>query len=187
MALVSNEEINAIRAKADIISIVGSYIPLTQRGKNYFCVCPFHDDHAPSMSLSSEKQIYKCFSCGATGNVFTFVSEYEHINFIEAVTLLGEKIGYKLDSNVKSDNNDKIDYKIYDLAVKFYQNNINSSLGKNAIEYLEGRNIDKETIKKFGIGLSIQKVSLTEYLKKLDNILIFWVACATMFSQDISW
>ena len=71
MALVSNEEINAIRAKADIISIVGSYIPLTQRGKNYFCVCPFHDDHSPSMSLSTEKQIYKCFSCGATGNVFT--------------------------------------------------------------------------------------------------------------------
>ena len=72
MALVSNDEINAVRAKADIISIVGSYIPLTQKGKNYFCVCPFHDDHSPSMSLSTDKQIYKCFSCGATGNVFTF-------------------------------------------------------------------------------------------------------------------
>ena len=93
MALVSNDEINAIRAKADIISIIGSYIPLTQRGKNYFCVCPFHDDHSPSMSLSSEKQIYKCFSCGATGNVFTFVSEYENVSFIEAVSIVASKCG----------------------------------------------------------------------------------------------
>ena len=91
MAFMSNEQVNDIRAKADIVSIVGSYIPLTQRGKNYVCVCPFHDDHSPSMSVSSEKQIYKCFSCGATGNVFTFVSEYENVSFIEAVAIVANK------------------------------------------------------------------------------------------------
>ena len=88
MAFVSNDEINAIRAKADIISIVGSYIPLTQRGKNYFCVCPFHDDTNPSMSVSREKQIYRCFSCGASGNVFTFVENYEQISFSDTLKML---------------------------------------------------------------------------------------------------
>ena len=128
MALVSNDEINAVRAKADIISIVGSYIPLTQKGKNYFCVCPFHDDHSPSMSLSTEKQIYKCFSCGASGNIFTFLSEYENISFKQALEVLASRVGYKLSSSTvsnKSNINEKF-YEMYDLTLKFYQNNINT-------------------------------------------------------------
>ena len=76
---ITNEIINEIRNKVDIVEVVSNYVPLTQRGKNYFGVCPFHDDHSPSMSVSQEKQIYTCFSCGATGNVFTFVSEYENM------------------------------------------------------------------------------------------------------------
>ena len=81
MAVFSNDEINNIRANADIVNIIGSYIPLTQKGRNYLGVCPFHDDHSPSMSVSPEKQIYKCFACGKTGNVFTFVSDYEIQSF----------------------------------------------------------------------------------------------------------
>ena len=96
MASVSNEEINEIRASADIVSIIGSYIPLTQKGKNYVGVCPFHDDHSPSMSVSPDKQIYKCFACGASGNVFTFVSEYENVSFIEAVRIVASKCGKEL-------------------------------------------------------------------------------------------
>lgn len=164
MARITNEVINEIRSKINIVDIISKYVPLIKKGKNYFGVCPFHDDHSPSMSVSVEKQIYTCFSCGASGNVFTFVSEYEHISFIEAVVLLGEKLGYKIDGEIKSDNNDKTDYKIYDLAVKFYQNNLHSSLGKNAIKYLEDRQINRETIKKFGIGLSLSKSGLTELL-----------------------
>ena len=136
MALVSNDEINAIRAKADIISIIGSYIPLTQRGKNYFCVCPFHDDHSPSMSLSSEKQIYKCFSCGATGNVFTFVSEYENVSFIEAVSIVASKCGMELSqSTLKSNTSNlhKEEFEIMKLAQKFFQNNLRTDVGKEAL------------------------------------------------------
>ena len=165
MAYINNEIINEIRNKTDIVDVVSKYVNLTKRGKNYIGVCPFHDDHSPSMSVSPEKQIFTCFSCGATGNVFTFVSDFEKISFIEAVKLLGEKVGINTLNNVitKKEKDDYID--IYNLSSKFYQNSLFTNLGKNAIEYLENRKIDKDTIKKFGIGLSIQKVSLTDYLK----------------------
>ena len=165
MAYISNEVINEIRNKTDIVDVVSKYVNLTKRGKNYIGVCPFHDDHSPSMSVSPEKQIFTCFSCGASGNVFTFVSDFEKISFSEAVKLLGDKLGINIGNNVitKKEKDDYID--IYNLSSKFYQNSLFTNLGKNAIEYLEKRKIDKDTIKKFGIGLSIQKVSLTDYLK----------------------
>ena len=161
---ITNELINEIRNKIDIVDIISIYVPLTQRGKNYFGVCPFHDDHSPSMSVSKEKQIYTCFSCGASGNVFTFVSEHEHINFYEAVKLLGNKIGYNLGNAKSNDGKKDNSIEIYDLACKYYQNNLNSALGKNAYEYLDKRKIDKDAIKKFKIGLSTSKQSLTDYL-----------------------
>ena len=173
---ISNEMINEIRNKIDIVDVISNYLPLTQRGKNYFGVCPFHDDHSPSMSVSPDKQIFTCFSCGASGNVFTFVSDYEHIGFYDAVKLLGNKVGYNL-GNINKINKNNDNYEIYDLSCKFYQNNLNTNLGKNAREYLEERKIDKETIKKFKIGLSLNKVSLTDYLiskkfslKKLNDL-----------------
>ena len=162
MAYISNEIINEIRNKTDIVDVVSKYVNLTKRGKNYIGVCPFHDDHSPSMSVSPEKQIFTCFSCGATGNVFTFVSDFEKISFIEAVRLLGEKQGIDIGSNVISKKEMDDYFDIYSLSSKFYQNSLFTSLGKNAIKYLEERKIDKDTIKKFGIGLSIQKVSLTD-------------------------
>ena len=172
--MINNDIINEIRNKSDIVSVISNYVPLTKRGKNYFGVCPFHDDHSPSMSVSPEKQIYTCFSCGATGNVFTFVSEYEHISFIEAVKLLGNKLGYNLTIHEKIDTKSE-DYKIYEIASKFYQNNLSSSLGKKAIEYLLNRGIDRDTIKKFGIGLSLSKSTLTDLLInngiKLDKLI----------------
>ena len=164
MAYISNDVINEIRNKTDIVDVVSKYVNLTKKGKNYIGVCPFHDDHSPSMSVSPEKQIYTCFSCGASGNVFTFVADFEHISFAEAVKLLGDKAGISVGSNViKSEKIDKY-FEIYNYASKFYQNSLFSTLGKNAIDYLENRKIDKDTIKKFGIGLSMQKASLTEYL-----------------------
>ena len=87
MALIPQEEIQKIRASVNIVDIISSYIPLDHKGKNYFGVCPFHNDHSPSMSVSEEKQIYKCFSCGATGNVFTFIENYENISFLEAIKI----------------------------------------------------------------------------------------------------
>lgn len=161
--MITNEIVNEIRAKTDIVSIISAYLPLTKKGKNYFGVCPFHDDHSPSMSVSPDKQIYTCFSCGASGNVFNFVSSYEHITYYEAVKLLGERLGYNINTSPQ-EKNDDISYEIYDKACKFYQNNINTTLGKNAIEYLHSRQINDELINKFKIGLSMTKVSLTEYL-----------------------
>lgn len=170
MAFVSNEEINDIRAHADIVSIVGSYIPLTQRGKNYVCVCPFHDDHSPSMSVSSEKQIYKCFSCGATGNVFTFVSEYENVPFIEAVSIVAEKCGLKLSLDTYQKNVNQVfktEHEIMEIAQKFYQNNLRTSVGKDALNYLKDRGLDEDIIKEFGIGLSLD--SNNSLLKLLNT------------------
>ena len=161
---ISNEMINEIRNKVDIVDVISKYVPLTPKGKNYFGVCPFHDDHSPSMSVSKEKQIYTCFSCGATGNVFTFVSNYEHIGFYDAVRELGNKVGYNLGEAKIAKNKYAEAYEIYDLACRFYQNSLNTALGKNANEYLENRKIDKENIKKFKIGLSTSKTSLTDYL-----------------------
>ncbi len=164
MAYINNEVVNEIRNKTDIVDVISKYVNLTKKGKNYFGICPFHDDHSPSMSVSPDKQIYTCFSCGASGNVFTFVADYEKISFHEAVRLLGEKVGIEVGKSITSDAKKDDYFDIYNIANKFYQNSLFTNLGKNAIEYLEKRNIDKETIKKFGIGLSIQKVSLTDYL-----------------------
>ena len=157
MAFVCNDEINAIRAKADFISIVGSYIPLTQRGKNFFCVCPFHDDHSPSMSLSTDKQIYKCFSCGATGNVFSFVAEYENVSFIEAVSIVANKCGMELSQPTYNSNVSQVfkeEHEIMELSQKFFQNNLRTDAGKEALNYLKERGINDDIIKEFGIGLS---------------------------------
>lgn len=164
MSYISNEVMNEIRNKTDIVDVISKYVNLTKKGKNYFGVCPFHDDHSPSMSVSPDKQIYTCFSCGASGNVFTFVADFEKISFLQAVRLLGEKAGINVGSDVSYSEKKDEYFDVYSLANKFYQNSLFTNLGKNAIEYLEKRNIDKDTIKKFGIGLSIQKISITDYL-----------------------
>lgn len=170
MAYISNELTNEIQNRCDIVDVISKYVTLSKRGKNYFGLCPFHDDHNASMSVSPDKQIYKCFSCGESGNVFTFVSKYNNISFHEAVVLLGKNQGYNIESTETVVNKHTKDYEIYDLAVKFYQNNLYSNLGKNAIEYLKNRKIDNDTIKKFKIGLSLNKSVLTDFLvnKKYD-------------------
>ena len=163
MAYITEELTNEIQNRCDIVDVISKYVTLTKRGKNYFGLCPFHDDHNASMSVSPEKQIYKCFSCGESGNVFTFVSKYNHISFGEAIRLLGQDKGYNI-SSYKEENRYKKDYEIYEYAVKFYQNNLYTSLGKTALKYLEDRKIDKDTIKKFRIGLSLSKSNLTTFL-----------------------
>ena len=164
-------KINEIRSANDIVDVISSYIPLEKKGKNFFGVCPFHDDSNPSMSVSKDKQIYKCFSCGASGNVFNFVMDYEHVDFKEALAILAKKAGIVLNSvNVKSKENkyDKY-YKMYDISLKFYQNNLSSNLGTSAKEYLHKRGITDELIKTFKIGLATtSKDSLTKVLNSKD-------------------
>ena len=154
---MNNELANLIRSKIDIVDIIGERIPLVSRGKNFFGVCPFHDDSNPSMCVSREKQIYTCFSCHATGNVYTFLMNYEHIDFKEALKYLGDKVGVST-SNIniskKESKNDKL-YDAYNLSLKYFQNNLNSNYGKIAKNYLLNRGIDEQLIKEFEIGLSL--------------------------------
>lgn len=168
MAKISYEEILSIQRKVNIVDIIKDYVPLTQKGRNYFGVCPFHDDHNPSMSVSQEKQLYKCFVCGASGNVFNFVMEYEKVSYYEAVKIVADKIGIVVDiDNIKKENLNKSPlYDMYDIAYKLYQNNLNTKYGKEAKEYLKNRNIDNEIIKKFKIGLSTTGTEISSILLK---------------------
>ena len=127
MPRISENVINEIRAQADIVDIIKEYIPLTPKGKNYFGVCPFHQDHSPSMSVSKEKQMFKCFSCGAAGNVFKFVSDYENISFIEAVAKVASKVGIPLTitGDYKPKEKFQKEYDVMNLATLFFQNNLN--------------------------------------------------------------
>ena len=165
---MDNNLIDEIRAHVNIVDIISSYLPLTKKGKNYFGVCPFHDDHSPSMSVSEEKQIFTCFSCGASGNVFKFLQDYENISFLESVKKCADISGISFSYGAEkkyNKNQDLLD--MYLFASKLYQNNLYSSLGKEAREYLNTRKLDDEIIKEFQIGLALNEPSiLTDALKK---------------------
>ena len=170
---MNNELANEIRSKCDIVDIIGERIPLVARGKNFFGVCPFHDDSNPSMCVSREKQIYTCFSCHATGNVFTFLMNYEHMDFRETLRYLGEKVGVDVSSIHIAKKNTKFDpfYDAYSFSLKYFQNNLLSKAGVDARNYLAKRNIDDSVIKEFEIGLSLDTSDdLTKLLisKKYD-------------------
>lgn len=166
MARLSNDEINSIRRQADIVDVIGSYIDLVSQGKNYFGVCPFHNDHSPSLSVSPEKQIYKCFTCSASGNVFTFIQNYENISFIEAVKKVADRVGVSVDIGGSRTNqvNDKY-YELMDLSNKFFVNNLNSKEGDSARRYLiDVRGLNDDIIKEFGIGLALNDNNLNKLL-----------------------
>ena len=160
---------NTIREKIDIVDIIGERLPLTKKGKNYWGICPFHDDNNPSMSVSRDKQIYKCFSCGAAGNVFNFIMNYDHMDFRGALVYLGNRCGVDVKGVKKSSSNTRFNkmYEAYDISLKYYVNNLNSGAGKKAREYLKNRKIDDKLIKKYEIGLSLANSNdLTNLLTK---------------------
>lgn len=165
---MNNQSIfNEIRSKIDIVDLIGEYLPLAQKGRNYFGVCPFHNDTNPSMSVSREKQIYKCFSCGASGNIFTFIRDYEHVDMKGVLDILAPKAGVSIDNSLVNKKSTKYDkfYEIYELSCKLYQNNINTKEGVKAKEYLKNRKITEDIIKEFEIGLSLDSMDfLTKVL-----------------------
>ena len=154
---MNNDLANTIRNKIDIVDVIGERLPLVKKGKNFWGVCPFHDDSNPSMSVSRDKQIYKCFSCGAAGNVFNFIMNYDHVDFRNALKYLGDRCGVDVSSIKVEKKSTKYDnlYEAYDLATKYYQNNLNSTMGKVAKEYLKNRKLGEDVIKEFEIGLSL--------------------------------
>ena len=170
---MNQDLINELRNKLNIVDVISSYIPLTKKGRNYFGLCPFHDDHSPSLSVSPEKQIYKCFVCGESGNVFNFVMNYEHISFPEAINNLAKSVGMEIGVTLKrEDNINSKYYEIMDIANKYFQNNLLSKEGSAARKYLENRKLTKEIISEFEIGLSLNKHDeLTNLLLNKGNSL----------------
>lgn len=155
MVILKKDEIDAIKSANNIVDVIGEKLNLVKKGKNYSAVCPFHDDHSPSMSISEEKQIFKCFSCGAYGNVIKFIQDFDHVSFNEALQILADRAGIKINvsSAPKTTNYSKY-YDINSVVCTFYKNNLLSSIGNKAIEYLNSRGINRDLINEFDIGLS---------------------------------
>ena len=195
MEMIPYDTILEIRNKANIVDVISDYLPMEKKGKNYFAICPFHDDHNPSMSISPEKQIYTCFVCGASGNVFNFVKNYEHVSFAEAVSKVATKVGINL--NIKSTTKKpsvtaqyKKYYDIYDVVNRLYKNNIKTKYGKDAIKYLNSRKINDDIINEFEIGLSfddngVSKLLLKKGYEKSDLIDIGICGESDNFTYDI--
>lgn len=172
--MIPQDIINQIIEKVNIAEVIAEYIPVLPDGTGFKSVCPFHNDTNPSMKISPSKKIFKCFSCGAGGNVIQFVSRYENISFIDACVKLARKIGITIENN--TDPNYEAKKKLYDILnessefYKFYLHN--SDEGKIALKYLEDRGIDKEIIDKFNIGLA---PSEKDYLNQALNAKNFGV------------
>ena len=162
MAFIDKSIIDEIKSKNDIVDVIGSYISLNDKNK---ALCPFHDDHSPSFSVQKDKQIYKCFSCGESGNVITFVQKYNGITFTEALKMLADRAGIPLNVSTTRKVNTKYEklYEINDTVNKYFKANLLSNEGIKAIKYLEDRKISKDIINEFNIGLSTSN--------KLSNIL----------------
>lgn len=152
-----NNQVEEVKSKTDIVSIIGEYVDLKKAGRNYKANCPFHGEKTPSFMVSPELQIYKCFGCSRSGDVFTFLEEQEGMSFGEALKYLAEKAGIKLVSNFDDKTSDKeVIYRINDTALNFYKYVLRDHpQGKKAYAYLlNDRKLKKETMDKFQIGYS---------------------------------
>ncbi|MDD6229999.1 MAG: DNA primase [Lactimicrobium massiliense] len=169
MAYLSEDEINAVRAKADIVDVISHYLQVHKQGRMYKAVCPFHDDHDPSLNINPDMQIYKCFVCGAGGNVFSFVQRYEHVSFPEAVGKVADMIGFPLSSSPvkKKREVDPHRQRLYDAlqeTINYTMYELNSTDGAAARSYLKGRGMDDHTLERFQIGWNPEGDSLTRFL-----------------------
>lgn len=165
--------VEEVRQRNDIIDIISPYVNLKKSGSNYVGLCPFHNEKTPSFSVSAGKQMYYCFGCGAGGNVFTFLMEYENLTFREALEQLAERTGVSLPEKAdsaedrrKRDMRERI-LEIYKLAANYFYAKLNSDKGANAKKYLLDRGLSEDTIRHFGLGYSDKYSNdLYQYMKK---------------------
>ena len=158
MARISEQSIEKVRQAADIVEVVGSYIELKNRGRNFLGLCPFHNDNKPSLTVSPEKQIFKCFSCNAGGGSINFVMDYEKLEFVDAVKKLADNYNIVLDiqggdSKKFADTKSQI-LAMHQYATKYYHNILLSDKGKAAYSYLKERGLSENIIKQFQLGFS---------------------------------
>ena len=159
MAKIPQDIIERVRDTADIVDVVSQFVDLRQRGPNFFGLCPFHSEKTASFSVAPAKQIYYCFGCHSGGNVFSFIMDYQKIPFPDAVHVLAERynIPIVLEKSGSSSELFSSLYKLHDIAVELYQENLFSSAGKEALEYLKERDLKEDVIKQFKIGYAINE------------------------------
>lgn len=169
----SEDIVEEVRSRNDIVDVIGSYVNLNKKGNSYMACCPFHHEKTPSFHVSRDKQMYHCFGCGVGGNVYTFIMEYENMSFTEAMHYLAERSGVELPKeDMSADKRARENYKTglkainRAAAVYFHYLLMNTEHGKKALDYLHGRGFSDDTIKSFGMGYSdIYSNDLYKYLR----------------------
>jgi DNA primase len=161
MAMIPKETIEEIRARCNIVDVVGAYLPeLRRRGSTYKCNCPFHKEKTPSFTVNDSRQIFHCFGCGAGGDVFRFVMDYEKVDFVTAVSVLAERVGVEIvyeGGQPNTSGNKDVLYKLHTEAAAFYHRMLlDSPEGAEARRYMEERDLPVEVIKDFQIGYAPQ-------------------------------
>ena len=164
--------VEEVRMKNDIVDVISGYVRLQKKGANHFGLCPFHNEKSPSFSVSGPKQMYYCFGCGAGGNVFTFIMEYENYTFAEAVKMLAERAGVNLpeieySEEVKRKESRKSRLlEINKESARYFYYQLRSKRGEAGYRYLAERQLTEETMKKFGLGFaSVSSNDLVQYLR----------------------
>ena len=170
MARYSEEIIEQVRQNNDIVDIISQYVHLTRKGRNYFGLCPFHNEKSPSFSVSPERQIFHCFGCGVGGNIYTFLMKIEGIGFKDAIEQLAEKANIQLPriENPEEDRKEELKTKIYKInqfTAEFYHQNLYKPTAKNAQEYVKKRKLTQNTLETFKIGFSGKYDELYKSLK----------------------
>ena len=170
----SDEIIEEVRSRNDIVDVIGQYVHLQKKGANHFGLCPFHNEKSGSFSVSAHKQMYYCFGCGAGGNVITFLMKYDNLTFQEAVKQLADRAGIKLpdedDSPAAKAMRDKrqILLDINKEAAKYYYYQLRGRTGQKGMEYFRGRQLSDETMQHFGLGYAnITSDDLVKHLKSM--------------------
>lgn len=169
----SDDIIEEVRSRNDITDVIGGYVSLKKQGNSYSACCPFHHEKTPSFHVSRDKQLYHCFGCGASGNVFTFIREYENLSFVEAMKLLADRSGmtlpeYELSPKQKEQENYRAELKELNrtAAAYFHYLLTKTEHGKKALDYLHNRGLNDDTITAFAMGYSdIYNDDLYKYLK----------------------
>lgn len=171
MPRYSDETIEEVRQANDIVDVISQYVHLKRSGRNFFGLCPFHNEKSPSFSVSPDKQIFHCFGCGVGGNVFTFLTKIEGINFVDAVQTLAERANIQLptfENNVdkaKEELKERV-YKVNEFTAQYYHENLYKPTAKIAQDYVKKRQLSNETLKSFRIGFSGKFNELYQALRK---------------------
>ncbi len=170
MVRYSDELLDEIRSHNDIVDVVSQYVALKRKGRNYFGLCPFHNEKSPSFSVSPDKQIFHCFGCGVGGDVIHFIMKVENLSFPESVQLLAERAGIEIQNSFSPEDEKvaKLKAKVYEVnqnAAEFYHQNLYKPTSKEAQEYIKKRKLDNNTLKSFLIGYAGDNNELLAYLK----------------------